>query len=90
MEASYFPEPEAEEQHSDNGGGDEEAEQHAAMLFYESALAALNFNDEAEDDAFMARIQQMKPSSDDEQGWDSDTESYGKEEEHDEPAPRWV
>ncbi len=70
------------EQHSDNGGGDEEADIHHGLQLLNAQMAAVSF--ETEDEAFMARMAWMEPGSDSDQGGDSDCESYGKV---DEPAP---
>ncbi len=74
---------------SDNGGGDEEAIIHTAMTFYETALAAVEFlePDAVEQEPLEGRMAQMRLAlvdSDEEQGGDSDAESYGKKED---PAP---
>ena len=71
------------EQLSDDGLDDELADAHLGMQLLNAQMAAVSF--ETEDDALMARMTLMNPGSDDEdQGGDSDCESYGKVEE---PVP---
>ncbi len=85
---------------SDNGLDDHLADAHAAGIFYQAALDALEFPPQSDaeeeeevkplDDAFLARIQQMElgmDGSDVEQGGASDAESYGKVASDDEPEP---
>ncbi len=73
-----------EEQCSDNGLDDIVADIHHGLQLLNAQFAAVSF--ETEDEAFMARMALMNPGSDnEEQGGDSDAESYGKEES--EPAP---
>ena len=75
---------EAEEQRSDNGLDDILADQHMGMQLLHAQMDALEFlesEQEVEEESLEVRCARMNETgSDEEQGDDSDADSYGKEE----------